>query len=347
MNKILDFIRNEEDFRKFICLYKNSKFIKDFYSIKNNENIVYSKNIFLYNSCIYNFKKNDIEKFITYLKHNTNIIEKKGEGYESYIEIKINEIEVYPYIKQYEKKLFEKYNFNDEVMVYSKSLGATCRKTSSAERFFVKEYKKVYITNNIKEILNNLEEKYRNVYKIIKLLSQRLEEKEWINIGSSSISSILDISEGNIKKILDYLIEIGLIVKRKVMRGKGFYYEYKAMDFIESIINKEIEVINNEDNHNVINKNLKNIPNMFYVIYEITDLTNGMKYIGKHKTYNLNDGYMGSGRLLKQNQEIKGIENFTKKILHLCKNEQHMDEMERMEIEKVKAYENNMYYNLI
>lgn len=24
MNKILDFIRNEEDFRKFICLYKNS-----------------------------------------------------------------------------------------------------------------------------------------------------------------------------------------------------------------------------------------------------------------------------------------------------------------------------------
>lgn len=103
MNKILDFIRNEEDFRKFICLYKNSKFIKDFYSIKNNENIVYSKNIFLYNSCIYNFKKNDIEKFITYLKHNTNIIEKKGEGYESYIEIKINEIEVYPYIKQYEK----------------------------------------------------------------------------------------------------------------------------------------------------------------------------------------------------------------------------------------------------
>ena len=56
---------------------------------------------------------------------------------------------------------------------------------------------------------------------------------------------------------------------------------------------------------------------------------------------------MGSGRLLKQNQEIKGIENFTKKILHLCKNEQHMNEMERLEIEKVKAYENNMYYNLI
>lgn len=85
---------------------------------------------------------------------------------------------------------------------------------------------------------------------------------------------------------------------------------------------------------------------IYYTVYEITDLTNGMKYIGKHKTNNLDDMYMGSGRLLKQNQEIKGIENFTKKILHLCKDEQHMAEMEAMEIEKVKAYENNMYYNL-
>ena len=81
---------------------------------------------------------------------------------------------------------------------------------------------------------------------------------------------------------------------------------------------------------------------IYYIVYEITDKTNGMKYIGKHKTTNINDGYMGSGRLLKQNQEIKGIENFEKKILHLCKNDKHMAEMEAMEIEKVKAYENNM-----
>ena len=55
---------------------------------------------------------------------------------------------------------------------------------------------------------------------------------------------------------------------------------------------------------------------------------------------------MGSGRLLKQNIELKGIENFTKKILHFCKNEKHMSEMEKLEIEKVKAYDNDMYYNL-
>lgn len=346
MNEILSFIRNEEDFRKFICLYKNSKFIEEHFNIKNNENIVYSKNFFIYNSCIYNFNIYNIESFITYLKH-MNMIEEKGEGYNCYMEIKINKKEAYSYIKQYEEKLFDKYNFNDEVMLYSRS-SRTMRKTSETERFFVEEYRKVYITNDVKEILNNFEKKYGDVYKVIKFFSQQLVEKEWVNIGMGSISKMLNISEGDVKKILDYLIEIGLVIKRKVINGKSFYYEYKAIDFIENKnieYSKKIEVIN-KGNYN-INDTLKNNPNMFYIIYEITDLTNGMKYIGKHKTDNLDDGYMGSGRLLKQNQEIKGIENFTKKILHLCKNEQHMNEMERLEIEKVKAYENNMYYNLI
>ena len=276
-----------------------------------------------------------------------NMIEEKGEGYNCYMEIKINKKEAYSYIKQYEEKLFDKYNFNDEVMLYSRS-SRTMRKTSETERFFVEEYRKVYITNDVKEILNNFEKKYGDVYKVIKFFSQQLVEKEWVNIGMGSISKMLNISEGDVKKILDYLIEIGLVIKRKVINGKSFYYEYKAIDFIENKnieYSKKIEVIN-KGNYN-INDTLKNNPNMFYIIYEITDLTNGMKYIGKHKTDNLDDGYMGSGRLLKQNQEIKGIENFTKKILHLCKNEQHMNEMERLEIEKVKAYENNMYYNLI
>ena len=107
-------------------------------------------------------------------------------------------------------------------------------------------------------------------------------------------------------------------------------------------------IYDTSDKNNYVKKNKekKDKHYNYYTVYEITDKTNGMKYIGKHKTNNLDDMYMGSGRLLKQNQEIKGIENFTKKILHLCKDEQHMAEMEAMEIEKVKAYENNMYYNL-
>lgn len=84
----------------------------------------------------------------------------------------------------------------------------------------------------------------------------------------------------------------------------------------------------------------------YYIVYETTDLTNDKKYIGKHETNNLNDGYLGSGSLIKLNIKLKGKENFTRKVLHFCKNSKDMAEMEKMEIDKVKAYENDNYYNL-
>lgn len=38
---------------------------------------------------------------------------------------------------------------------------------------------------------------------------------------------------------------------------------------------------------------------MHFIIYKITNLLNGMIYIGKHTTNDLNDGYMGSSQWLK------------------------------------------------
>ena len=69
---------------------------------------------------------------------------------------------------------------------------------------------------------------------------------------------------------------------------------------------------------------------MFYTIYKTTNLITGKFYIGKHKTKDLNDGYMGSGKILKHAISKYGVENFHKEILHICKDEDHMNLLEHI-----------------
>lgn len=67
---------------------------------------------------------------------------------------------------------------------------------------------------------------------------------------------------------------------------------------------------------------------VFYFIYCTTNMVNGKIYVGKHKTTRLNDGYIGSGKLLKRAISKYGRENFKFEILEWFETESNMNTRE-------------------
>lgn len=84
---------------------------------------------------------------------------------------------------------------------------------------------------------------------------------------------------------------------------------------------------------------------MKFVIYRITNTINKKYYIGMHQTKNIDDGYMGSGKLLKLAFSKYGIENFSKEILFIFDNKEDMISKEK-ELITENFCADTMTYNL-
>jgi hypothetical protein len=56
----------------------------------------------------------------------------------------------------------------------------------------------------------------------------------------------------------------------------------------------------------------------YYILYETTNLINGKKYRGIHKTTKLEDGYLGSGTAFTEAIKKYGKKNFNREILQFC-----------------------------
>ena len=84
---------------------------------------------------------------------------------------------------------------------------------------------------------------------------------------------------------------------------------------------------------------------MYHIVYKTTHKESGMYYVGVHSTDDLDDGYMGSGRLLKLAIEQHGRDAFERVILHFCESKSDAFQKER-EIVNRAFVQNEQTYNL-
>ena len=83
----------------------------------------------------------------------------------------------------------------------------------------------------------------------------------------------------------------------------------------------------------------------YHFLYKTTNLINEKFYIGVHSTYNLKDGYLGSGKRLRRTIKKYGQENFKCEILEFFESREEVMQREK-ELVNVQLLKDPMCLNL-
>ena len=81
-------------------------------------------------------------------------------------------------------------------------------------------------------------------------------------------------------------------------------------------------------------------------VYKITNIVNNKIYIGQHSTLNIDDGYLGSGKLLRLALKKYGKACFLKEVLCFCESQQELSEKETFFISSYNSVDKSIGYNI-
>lgn len=85
---------------------------------------------------------------------------------------------------------------------------------------------------------------------------------------------------------------------------------------------------------------------MYGYIYETTNIINGKKYIGKHKSTDFDCEYLGSGVAITEAVKKYGKENFVVTLLEECDSLSQLNAQEVYWIKKFNAVNDQLFYNI-
>lgn len=85
---------------------------------------------------------------------------------------------------------------------------------------------------------------------------------------------------------------------------------------------------------------------MYGYIYMTTNLINGRRYIGKHRSSIFNPKYKGSGNIIKQALGKYGTKNFKVELIEECSTKEDLSEREKYWISYYDAVNSQEFYNL-